>query len=359
MLFTALYSRFIKPNDTWIATLTAGLLGTVSGVFGTAAAAIPGLVKSGAIVAANAGENAAARSGVTANLFGAGAGASSQGNGIANSMMQDAASVYVYIKVPTLPLANINNRIQGELNNLSNLEDYMWKLLNFTQFAFYSWGHNALFKTAKNTGYNTDEQYINTPGNLVDILRDGGFASNIEPESLLAATMYDNSMLKFMWGSAIGYLWSTSRVVIYRISDVTEWIEDDDDYTPPDGPCPLEPWETDYQVAVCDEDTGSMYILQALGSNLKGTDRLSQYGLSVLDMARYANLTQSTYGFTKWLTDASAKKIQTNIIEAPVNATPPFVGIPVCDLDALKPLWMAERARDQWYDDNKDMKVFT
>lgn len=331
----------------------------MSGVFGAAAAAIPGLVKSGAIVAANSGENAAARSGVTANLFGAGAGASSQGNGIANSMMQDAASVYVYIKVPTVPRANINNRIQGELRDLSNLEDYMSTLLNFTQFAFYSWGHNALFKTAKNTGYNSDEKYITTPGNLVDILRDGGFADHTEPESLSKATIYDNSMLKFMWGSAIGYLWSTSNVVIYRISNVTEWIEEDDDYTPPDGPCPLEPWENDHQVAVCDEDTGSMYILQAFSSSkLKGADSLSRYGLSVLDMARYANLTQSTYGFTKWLTDASAKKIQTNIIEAPVNATPPFVGIPVCDLDALKPLWMAERARDQWYDDNKDMRVF-
>lgn len=166
-------------------------------------------------------------------------------------------------------------------------------------------------------------------------------------------------MLKFMWASAIGYLWSTSKVVIYRISDVTEWIEGDDHYTPPDGPCPLEPWENDHQVAVCDEDTGSMYILQAFGSSkLKGTDSLSQYGLSVLDMARYANLTQSTYGFTKWLTDASTKKIQTNIVDAPVNATPPFVGIPVCDLDALKPFWMAKNARDQWYDDNKDMRVF-
>ncbi|KAJ5414107.1 hypothetical protein N7509_000734 [Penicillium cosmopolitanum] len=101
---------------------------------------------------------------------------------------------------------------------------------------------------------------------------------------------------------------------------------------------------------VCDGDTAYLFGFpwsEQQDGPIYGADddTLAAYDLTLLELAKGAKKTQDTYGFAKNIDDSSKSAITKNY-EDPSSSTDLFVGIPLCDLDAIEDFWRSHK--DDW-----------
>lgn len=224
-------------------------------------------------------------------------------------------------------------RIQNELNELAGLQDFINNAINTTSTIIKEWGQNILNGNIKDQKASSSL----VPHTAVGIFTGGGFAS--DPLSSDVISLIHKSAYKYMWSSAIGYLWNSQDIYIIKLSsDLGTWGK----------PCDM---QLDKNMArVCDGDTAYLFGFpwtEQQAGPIYGADddTLAAYDLTLLELALGAKNTQDTYGFSANIGDSSQSAITQNY-ENPSSSTDLFVGIPLCDLDAIEDFWRSHQ--DDW-----------
>lgn len=224
-------------------------------------------------------------------------------------------------------------RIQNELDELAGLQNLINNTITTTSTIIKDWGNNIL------NGKIKDQKASSSliPHTAVGVFTGGGFAS--DPLSSDVISGIHKSVYKYMWSTAIGYLWNSQNIYIIKLSsDLGTWGK----------PCDI---HLDKNMArVCDGDTAYLFGFpwsEQQDGPIYGADddTLAAYDLTLLELAKGAKKTQDTYGFAKNIDDSSKSAITKNY-EDPSSSTDLFVGIPLCDLDAIEDFWRSHK--DDW-----------
>lgn len=208
-----------------------------------------------------------------------------------------------------------------------------------TQKIIYEWADQAVNGKGINPNPANHDGYFQQDVNLANLLMTNAFANDTIKTGISKKSekslQVNESMLKYMWGAAIGYLWSSQNLMVVKLSK---------SLGKHGAPCDLD--LLPYTVRKCDGET-AWFFLKAKEAGavtdppVEGADdkTLSKYGLSLLDMAQGANWTQSAFGFGANFGNSTNSTIHHHYTSLGTTPKYPFVSIPFCDLDAIEDKW--------------------